>query len=338
MGFFREPGNYNAPCLIGEDFNVIISEEEKYEGLPVTMNEWSRDTYGNIFQEIETLKDVVKVHEIQFELQPTLANRENLHKVQADLNMYLYLEEEFWKQKAGMQWSKDGDRITTFFHAYVQGRTKRLQLRRIQDQNDNWIESKEELSQEAIRFFSDQFTKEADPSDFEIIDHVPKMISEEQNRYSDGLPTEEKAKKVVFSLNGESAAGPDCFTGISYQTCWDIIKDDVTNMVKAFFCRAELPRFNIISLNQAGFVKGRSIMENVLLAQEIIADIRLRNKSANIVMKLDMAKAYDRVSWIFLLKVLRKFDFSEVLIDMIFRLISNNWYSVLINGQQQGLF
>ncbi|XP_060183095.1 uncharacterized protein LOC132613053 [Lycium barbarum] len=78
-------------------------------------------------------------------------------------------------------------------------------------------------------------------------------------------------------------------------------------------------------------------MENVLLTQEIIADIRLRTKPANVVMKLDMATTYDRVSWLFLLKVLRKFGFSEVLVDMIFRLVSNS-YSVLINGQHQGFF
>ncbi|XP_060182247.1 secreted RxLR effector protein 78-like [Lycium barbarum] len=95
---------------------------------------------------------------------------------------------------------------------------------------------------------------------------------------------------------------------------------------------------DIVSLNQAGFVKGRSIVENVLLTQEIISDIKLRTKSANVIMKLDVAKAYDRVSWIFLIKVLRKLGFSEFLIDMIFRLVSSNWYSVLINGQQQGFF
>ncbi|XP_059310985.1 uncharacterized protein LOC132062427 [Lycium ferocissimum] len=82
---------------------------------------------------------------------------------------------------------------------------------------------------------------------------------------------------------------------------------------------------DIVSLNQAGFVKGRSIVENVLLTQEIVLDIRLRTKSANVVMKLDMAKAYDRVSWIFLMKVLRKIGFSELVIDMIFRLVSSNW-------------
>lgn len=34
----------------------------------------------------------------------------------------------------------------------------------------------------------------------------------------------------------------------------------------------------LISNNQSGFVKGRSITENVLLAQEIIVDIRKRSK------------------------------------------------------------
>ena len=51
-----------------------------------------------------------------------------------------------------------------------------------------------------------------------------------------------------------------------------------------------------------------------------------------------MTKAYDKVSWIFLTKVLRKFGFSEVIIDMVWRLISSNWYSVLINGQTYGFF
>ncbi|XP_049362737.1 uncharacterized protein LOC125827465 [Solanum verrucosum] len=99
---------------------------------------------------------------------------------------------------------------------------------------------------------------------------------------------------------------------------------------------AVLPKF--ISPNQSGFVKSRSISENVLLAQEIIGDINKRNKHTNVVVKLDMTKAYDRVSWVFMTKVLRKFGFSEVIIDMIWRLLSNNWYSICINGQIHGLF
>ncbi|XP_059315792.1 secreted RxLR effector protein 78-like [Lycium ferocissimum] len=95
---------------------------------------------------------------------------------------------------------------------------------------------------------------------------------------------------------------------------------------------------SLISANQSGFVKGRCIIENVLLTQEVVSDIRLRGKPANVVLKLDMAKAYDRVSWDFLARVLRKMGFAEVFIDMIWRLIANNWYSVLFNGQASGFF
>lgn len=41
-----------------------------------------------------------------------------------------------------------------------------------------------------------------------------------------------------------------------------------------------LPR--LISPNQSGFAKGRSIVENVLLAQELITDIGKRGKPFNV--------------------------------------------------------
>lgn len=58
----------------------------------------------------------------------------------------------------------------------------------------------------------------------------------------------------------------------------------------------------------------------------------------NVVVKLDIAKAYDKVSWIFLTKVLRKFGFSEITIDMVWRLIFNNLYSILVNEQSYDSF
>ncbi|XP_060182578.1 uncharacterized protein LOC132612299 [Lycium barbarum] len=317
--------NCNSPWMIGGDFNVITLEEEKYGGLSVSLQEiqliimgyiqhlvrsgsdhalmlisyagnsepirkpfkflnfwlknvkaalviWSQNTFGNIFQQIESLEDIIKTQEVQFELNPLRIGR-------------IYT------------------RNTKFFHTYVQRRRKRLQIRRIQGQNGVWLEEREEVANEAIRFFQDQFAKEPDPSNFGILDHVPRMVTEEQNDRITALPNQEEVKEIVFKLNGESVAGPDGFTGLFYQFCWDIIGEDVTNMVKSFFC-----------------------------------DIRLRTKTANVVLKLDMAKAYDRVSWLFLTKVMRQLGYSHMVVDMVFRIVSNNWYSILINGQQHGFF
>ncbi|KAK4409550.1 hypothetical protein Sango_0028000 [Sesamum angolense] len=50
----------------------------------------------------------------------------------------------------------------------------------------------------------------------------------------------------------------------------------------------------VLSLSQSGFVPGRLLSDNVLLAQELIHSLESRRREANVVFKLDMAKAYDR--------------------------------------------
>lgn len=95
---------------------------------------------------------------------------------------------------------------------------------------------------------------------------------------------------------------------------------------------------NLISLNQSGFVKKRGISENIMLAQEIIHQIKKPNEGGNFVIKLDMAKAYDRVSWSYTCLVLRRMGFCERFIDMTWRIMSNNWYSVIVNGSRHGFF
>lgn len=34
--------------------------------------------------------------------------------------------------------------------------------------------------------------------------------------------------------------------------------------------------------------------------------------------------------------MLRKVGFSKIIIDMVYRLVGNNWYSILLNGQPKG--
>ena len=110
-----------------------------------------------------------------------------------------------------------------------------------------------------------------------------------------------------------------------------IISGLLDNRIEGF-----LPR--LVSPNQSGFVKGISIIENVLFTHEIVFDISKRGKPSNFLIKLDMSKAYAESCDFFLMKVLRKIGFSEVFVDVIWRIISNNWYFMLINGQAQEFF
>ncbi|EOY19035.1 Uncharacterized protein TCM_043662 [Theobroma cacao] len=52
---------------------------------------------------------------------------------------------------------------------------------------------------------------------------------------------------------------------------------------------------SIILGNQSGFVGGRLINDNILLAQELIGKIDKKARGGNVVLKLDMMKAYDQL-------------------------------------------
>ncbi|XP_070011018.1 uncharacterized protein [Nicotiana sylvestris] len=94
----------------------------------------------------------------------------------------------------------------------------------------------------------------------------------------------------------------------------------------------------IISPNQTSFIKGRTISDNVMLTQELVHNIRKPNSGGNIILKLDMANAFDRVDWDYLSHVMRQMGFDEGWIGMIMRTLSNNWYSININGARHGWF
>lgn len=68
--------------------------------------------------------------------------------------------------------------------------------------------------------------------------------------------------------------------------------------------RLEPILWKIINPQQSAFVKERLIIDNVLLAHELITSISKKKRGTNIALKLDMAKTHLRVSWAFSIRVM----------------------------------
>ena len=56
-------------------------------------------------------------------------------------------------------------------------------------------------------------------------------------------------------------------------------------------------------------------------------------KRGFVAMKLDMSKAYDRVEWVYVLKIMDEMGFDKKWIQLIFECISTVSYSLLVNGE-----
>jgi hypothetical protein len=94
-----------------------------------------------------------------------------------------------------------------------------------------------------------------------------------------------------------------CLLGVDYQIFTKVLTRRLTSVVDL-----------VISMTQTAFIPGMNILEGVVILHKTLYEL-YRRKEKGIIMKLDFEKAYDKVSWDFLLEVLKKKKFPDKWMD-----------------------
>ena len=131
----------------------------------------------------------------------------------------------------------------------------------------------------------------------------------------------------VKNLEFISQYRPICQSNVLYR----IFSKVLANKLKRI-----LPQ--IVSEQQSAFMTDRLISDNIMVAFETLHYMRNHSsgKVGYMALKLDMSKAYDRVEWPYMEKLMEKMGFDDSWVQLMMKCISSATYSVLINGEPHG--
>jgi len=130
---------------------------------------------------------------------------------------------------------------------------------------------------------------------------------------------------MVLIPKKQAAVDVDAFRPICLQNC--TLK--LISKVLTARLQKEIPK--LISINQTGFIKGRSITDTFIYALELI-QVCIKRKKPTVVLKLDFAKAFDTVNWDGLFRILAARGFGEQWIEWMRALFSTSKSTVLVNN------
>eukprot|EP00253_Pinus_taeda_P030806 PITA_30806 len=369
------PFRFIPPWIQHEGFQEVVSDawnrpvhgspffvwEEKIRRLKRTLKEWAKSLKTPSAKRKDSLNSLA-AHRLAMEhnpvtqslLQKEIELQKEVHKSSRD-------EEEFWRQKSRNLWLKSGDKNTSFFHKHVEARKHFKTVSEIHYQNIV-VKDFDGIKRAAYYFFKDLYSapeeNPIDPHSYPM-NLIPKCVKKKDNAMLIAPISMDELKEVLDCMEPDKAPGPDGFTvrlggGInsaflalipkekgasdfsrfrpislcnsSYKLVSKIIANRLKNILPA-----------IIPKNQGGFIKGRKILDNIVLVQEAVHSSCQRNEK-DMLIKLDLANAFDRVRHEFLISVMKKLGFSTAFINWVNACIASPWIAPLVNGRSTDFF
>lgn len=130
--------------------------------------------------------------EIQLEMDPMETNRAEVSKENSKLKWYRKVEEDLWKQKAGMRWFKQGTSNIKFFHSYMKVRRRKLNILDIKTGQGDIINSSQNIGEEVVNVFREKYRENHEATDYTMIQCIPRIITDDKNKEMERVLTKKR--------------------------------------------------------------------------------------------------------------------------------------------------
>ncbi|XP_074291245.1 uncharacterized protein LOC141618020 [Silene latifolia] len=158
-------------------------------------------------------------------------NYATLHKAQMS----------FLRQKAKVEWLKEGDENTGFFHRYIKARHMHNKVLRITDLHGNNHTDPVLIENSFLEYYQELLGS----SKITTPVHVPtvrkgNLVTDAHVTILLKPVTDDEIKNCVFSIPSTKAPGPDGYSSQFFKDAWPIIGADICAAIQDFFMTGSL--------------------------------------------------------------------------------------------------
>ncbi|KAL0294131.1 UNVERIFIED_CONTAM: hypothetical protein Sangu_3223700 [Sesamum angustifolium] len=272
------------------------------------------------------------------------------------------LEQNMLQQRAKIQWLKGGDQCSRIFFRKVAMRRAAKRVFQITNEAGRILTEQDEVVDEFVSFYQRLLGGERRREFLDLRYLRPwarHVVTPDECMELVQLVTREEIKDAFFDIAEDKAPGPDGYSSgrllkqvnttilalipkvrlpslvsdFRPISCCNVLYKVITKIIVQRL-RSVLDK--MISPSQNAFVPGRSIGDNILLAQEIFSGYNRQGLPMRCALKVDLRKAYDTVEWDFLSAVLHLFGFPDIFIGWIEECVTTPMFRFASMGTPTG--
>ena len=197
------------------DSLLVIAQELKV---------WNKTTFGNVNHKI---KRATKEIESLVKSQPSKTIMTALKNCKRNLNELLQRQEIMWRQRSRVEWLKERDLNTSFFHGRATTRKKKIHISRIKKENGQWTYRDKNIEEVARDYFHTLFAT-SHPTDVEeALLGVGTKVTEYMNQFLTLPYTALEIKETLFQMASTKAPGQDGPQPYSTKNMLEIAGEDI---------------------------------------------------------------------------------------------------------------
>ncbi|XP_042962460.1 uncharacterized protein LOC122296729 [Carya illinoinensis] len=264
----------------------LIGLATKLKKLKIVLKDWNRHIFGHTDTNIQVLENKIEQLETQLQVGFLEDVEQDLLGAKEDLEMWMQREETRLSQHVKLRWMEKGEASAQFFKTFASLKKPIVQARARRELPDlSYLVQIPFLRRKMITSFSSLRSKRAcwDIVEDDVVAAVWDFF------IGNSMPRFYSASYIALIPKMQKPIGFDKFHSIS-----------LCSVVYKVFSKILVRRLShilnkIISPKQGAFLPGRSIFENISLAQEMIHMLNKKVRGGNTVIKIDMAKAYNSI-------------------------------------------